>query len=128
MLDLSSVDAGTLRDYEMAERRSRKKEMKENVQTEKDSIVRCKMSQIRPKESSSLKSRIDIAIVCATIIYPKSCKPPELLLIKQFRPPLNCESVEFVAGLCDIDESPEETACREVNLIAMQTVCMHALS
>ncbi len=40
--------------------------------------------------------------------------PRKLLLIRQFRPPLNAYSIEFPAGLVDSGESPAEAALREL--------------
>ncbi len=37
-----------------------------------------------------------------------------VLLIRQFRPPLNCSVVELPAGLCEPGEHPEEAAQREL--------------
>lgn len=39
---------------------------------------------------------------------------PELLLQKQFRPPINKVVIEVPAGLVDEGESPEESAIREL--------------
>lgn len=38
----------------------------------------------------------------------------QVILIKQFRPPINGYVIELPAGLCDIGESPEEAAQREL--------------
>ncbi|CAZ80944.1 unnamed protein product [Tuber melanosporum] len=40
--------------------------------------------------------------------------PPELLLQKQYRPPIGKTCVEIPAGLVDAEESPEECAVREL--------------
>ncbi len=39
---------------------------------------------------------------------------PETLLVRQFRPPLGCETLENVAGLVDAGETCEEAAVREL--------------
>ncbi|KAI8627901.1 NUDIX domain-containing protein [Xylariaceae sp. FL1651] len=39
---------------------------------------------------------------------------PEILLQKQFRPPLNCVTIELPAGLVDEGESVEQAAVREL--------------
>ncbi len=39
---------------------------------------------------------------------------PEILLQKQFRPPINKVVIEVPAGLVDEGESPEESAVREL--------------
>ncbi|CAE8639491.1 unnamed protein product [Polarella glacialis] len=59
-------------------------------------------------------SAVDGVFVVATIHYPVSRLPPELLLIKQFRPPMNKDVIEFVAGLVDKGETPEVAALREL--------------
>lgn len=38
----------------------------------------------------------------------------EVVLIRQFRPPINAHVIELPAGLCDIGEFPEEAAKREL--------------
>jgi 8-oxo-dGTP pyrophosphatase MutT (NUDIX family) len=38
----------------------------------------------------------------------------DLLLVRQFRPPAGCFTIEFPAGLIDEGESAETTACREL--------------
>src|SRR5512135_3318609 len=38
----------------------------------------------------------------------------EVVLIRQFRPPINGHVVELPAGLCDMGESPEDAAKREL--------------
>jgi 8-oxo-dGTP pyrophosphatase MutT (NUDIX family) len=60
------------------------------------------------------KKHVDSVFLCATIRYPQTHRTTELLLVKQFRPPLNAISVEFVAGLCDEGETQEEAAVREL--------------
>ncbi|XP_013400637.1 ADP-sugar pyrophosphatase isoform X2 [Lingula anatina] len=37
-----------------------------------------------------------------------------VVLVKQYRPPMKCCTIEFPAGLIDAGESPEETAVREL--------------
>ena len=60
------------------------------------------------------RQAIDAVFMCTTICYSRSKRSPELLLVKQFRPPLNSQVVEFCAGLCDAGEDPETTARREL--------------
>jgi len=40
--------------------------------------------------------------------------PPRTLLVRQFRPPMNCETVELPAGLIDEGESAVQAAVREL--------------
>lgn len=44
----------------------------------------------------------------------KAGETTKTLVISQFRPPLNCWSIEFPAGLIDEGETPEEAAKREL--------------
>ena len=62
--------------------------------------------------SSSKMEEVDGVFICATVL--RTSRPPELLLIRQFRPPMDCEVVEFVAGLRDAGETIEEAARREL--------------
>lgn len=39
---------------------------------------------------------------------------PEIILQKQFRPPINAVTIEVPAGLVDAGETPEEAAIREL--------------
>src|SRR3989338_9401034 len=41
-------------------------------------------------------------------------KPPSCLLVRQFRPPVQKETIEFPAGLIDAGETPGEAALREL--------------
>jgi len=51
----------------------------------------------------------------AVVIVPVTEKSRSLLLIRQFRIPLQREVLEFPAGLVDPGERPEETAHRELS-------------
>ncbi len=51
----------------------------------------------------------------AVVIVPITEKSLSLLLIRQFRIPLQREVLEFPAGLVDPGERPEETALRELS-------------
>jgi len=62
----------------------------------------------------SLSTGVDAVILCVSINYPVSRKSPEVLLIKQFRPALDRYVIEFVAGLREQGESPEEAGLREL--------------
>jgi 8-oxo-dGTP pyrophosphatase MutT (NUDIX family) len=52
--------------------------------------------------------------VCVFAVLRKSGEPDTTLLVRQFRPPLDAETIELPAGLVDGDESPEQTAVREL--------------
>lgn len=52
--------------------------------------------------------------VCVFAVLRKSGEPNTTLLVRQFRPPLDAETIELPAGLVDGDESPEQTAIREL--------------
>lgn len=65
--------------------------------------------QIRSWESVSRKSSLGAAVVIA-VLKPSG----KFILVRQFRPPTGGYTIEFPAGLIDNDESPEETALREL--------------
>ena len=73
-----------------------------------ESAERCHRAGEKPR----FPPTADGVFICATVHY--SSKPPEVLLVRQFRPPMNCEVVEFVAGLIDAGETPEQAALREL--------------
>ncbi|KUL84984.1 hypothetical protein ZTR_07827 [Talaromyces verruculosus] len=62
--------------------------------------------QTRPKNST-----IDGVGIIAILETPHG---PEILLQKQFRPPINKVSIEVPAGLIDEGETPEQCAVREL--------------
>jgi len=62
-----------------------------------------KGSHFEERSHSANLSDSDVVIVIATILYPRSGRLPDLLLMKQFRPSVNAEVAEFVAGLCSVD-------------------------
>jgi 8-oxo-dGTP pyrophosphatase MutT (NUDIX family) len=65
-------------------------------------------------EDRRVSTGVDAVILCTSIVYPVTRKSPEVLLIKQFRPPLDRYVIEFVAGLREGDESAEEAGRREL--------------
>ena len=65
--------------------------------------------QTRPKHSP-----IDGVGIVAILNVPHSNSGPEILLQKQFRPPINKVVIEVPAGLVDEGESAETCAVREL--------------
>lgn len=63
-------------------------------------------------ERTTRKGEIDAVEVFA--IIRQSGHPPSCLLVKQFRPPVGVETIEFPAGLIDEGETPEQAALREL--------------
>ncbi|RPB05193.1 hypothetical protein L873DRAFT_1798180 [Choiromyces venosus 120613-1] len=71
----------------------------------------------RTWESSERCTRpagVDFDGVGIIAVLEKPGAPPELLLQKQYRPPIGKTCVEIPAGLVDAGESPEECAVREL--------------
>lgn len=54
----------------------------------------------------------DAVDICATLRVPDT--EDLLLLVTQYRPPLDCMVCEFPAGLVDAGETPEQAAVREL--------------
>lgn len=52
--------------------------------------------------------------VCVFATLKKKGQPDDILLVRQFRPPMNGETIELPAGLMDANESAETTALREL--------------
>lgn len=57
-------------------------------------------------------NNIDAVCIIPTLI--KSKEPTSILLVKQFRPPVNAFTLEFPAGLIDENETINQTALREL--------------
>ncbi|KAK9377166.1 NUDIX hydrolase domain-like protein [Lipomyces chichibuensis] len=70
----------------------------------------------RDWEFASRQTRVEGSDVDGVGILAILEKPsgPEILLQRQFRPPVNGVVIEFPAGLLDKDETPEECAEREL--------------
>ena len=52
--------------------------------------------------------------VCVLATLKKKGEPDDVLLVRQFRPPMDGETIELPAGLVDERESAETTALREL--------------
>ena len=52
--------------------------------------------------------------VCVFATLRRANEPDRVLLVRQFRPPLDAETIELPAGLIDGDEAPEIAALREL--------------
>jgi ADP-ribose pyrophosphatase len=67
-------------------------------------------------EAASRKTRgkggIDAVAIAPILLHPS--KPPSVLIILQYRPPVQAICVEFPAGLIDEGETPEQAAIREM--------------
>ncbi|QDS75205.1 hypothetical protein FKW77_000007 [Venturia effusa] len=67
-------------------------------------------------EAANRKTRgskgIDAVAIAPILLHPS--KPPSVLIILQYRPPVQATCVEFPAGLIDGDETPERAALREL--------------
>ncbi len=82
---------------------------------DKKGIVRkYEMAERVSNKSKNGAVQNDVAFLVATLRYPTTGRPPELLVVRQFRPPVGCDVVEFVAGLVDEGEGVEATARREL--------------
>ncbi|CAG8500687.1 1910_t:CDS:2 [Paraglomus brasilianum] len=66
----------------------------------------------RKKRSKPTSDAVD-AVDLHAIIH-SSASPPTIVLVVQYRPPINCYCVEFPSGLIDPDETVEQAALREL--------------
>ncbi|KIY95996.1 ADP-ribose pyrophosphatase [Monoraphidium neglectum] len=55
-----------------------------------------------------------IDAVAVFAVVKSKTRPPQLVVVKQFRPPLGLTTIELPAGLVDSGEDPQETALREL--------------
>jgi 8-oxo-dGTP pyrophosphatase MutT (NUDIX family) len=67
---------------------------------------------IAERTTRSADASADAVLVIATMSVTDDV--PRILLVKQFRPPMNAVCVELPAGLIDAGESPGEAALREL--------------
>jgi ADP-ribose pyrophosphatase len=67
-------------------------------------------------EAANRKTRgssgVDAIAIAPILLHPK--RPAQTLIIKQYRPPLDCYCIEFPAGLVDEGETVEQAAEREL--------------
>jgi ADP-ribose pyrophosphatase len=67
-------------------------------------------------EAAARKTRsrggVDAVAIAPILRHPN--KPPQTMIILQYRPPVDAYCVEFPAGLIDEGESPEQAAVREL--------------
>ena len=54
--------------------------------------------------------------VCVLATLKKKGEPDDVLLVRQFRPPMGGETIELPAGLVDEHERAEHTALRELEV------------
>eukprot|EP00106_Octopus_bimaculoides_P020415 XP_014787857.1 PREDICTED: ADP-sugar pyrophosphatase-like [Octopus bimaculoides] len=52
--------------------------------------------------------------VCVIAVLKRTLKFDSILLVKQYRPPLRTCTIEFPAGMIDVNETAEQSACREL--------------
>ncbi|MBO4511754.1 MAG: NUDIX hydrolase [Victivallales bacterium] len=71
---------------------------------------RDKNGRMRQWDSASRKPGQPGAVIIVPIIHPQE----EVLLVRQYRVPLKCQTIEFPAGLVDEGESLEKTVHREL--------------
>ncbi|XP_033647235.1 ADP-sugar pyrophosphatase-like [Asterias rubens] len=66
-------------------------------------------------ERTTKPQRVGVADAVAMVTILKRLLHYDcLILVRQFRPPLKCYTIEFPAGLIDNDEMPSEAAIREL--------------
>lgn len=58
------------------------------------------------------KGGVDAVAIAPILRHPN--KPPQTMIILQYRPPVEAYCVEFPAGLIDEGETPEQAAVREL--------------
>jgi 8-oxo-dGTP pyrophosphatase MutT (NUDIX family) len=61
---------------------------------------------------STRSGAVDAVEICA--LARSATKATSVLIVKQYRPPVDAWSVEFPAGLVDAGETPEQAALREL--------------
>ncbi|CAI2188935.1 11528_t:CDS:2 [Funneliformis geosporum] len=66
------------------------------------------------KGSTATKDKKSIDAVDIHAIIREANKPPQIILVIQFRPPIGRYCIEFPSGLIDENETPETAALREL--------------
>jgi len=66
-----------------------------------------------PAPPSDASERTPDAVAILAMLRSKSQKEVNVVLVRQFRPPVNGHTIEFPAGLVDEGESPADAALRE---------------
>ncbi|TIC53552.1 hypothetical protein E3Q03_02105 [Wallemia mellicola] len=57
---------------------------------------------------------VDAVSIAAVLKYKNSTKPSDVILVEQYRPPVDSNVIEFPAGLIDKGESAVQAAIREL--------------
>uniref|UniRef100_A0A0G4FGJ7 Nudix hydrolase domain-containing protein n=1 Tax=Chromera velia CCMP2878 TaxID=1169474 RepID=A0A0G4FGJ7_9ALVE len=66
------------------------------------------------KKTESNPDSLDAVAIVAFLTHSKEKKPPEMVFVRQFRPPVGTDTIELPAGLIDEGETPEQAAIREL--------------
>ena len=74
-----------------------------------DSVTRCHADHGAAVASAGVDAVVILALLKSAITQEVST-----LLVRQFRPPVGCVTIELPAGLIDSGESPEQAALREL--------------
>ncbi|KXJ88970.1 ADP-ribose pyrophosphatase [Microdochium bolleyi] len=67
--------------------------------------------EVAVRKTRSDKSGVDAVAMGNIFVHPS--RPPQTMLVIQYRPPLDAYTVEWPAGLVDADETAEQAAVRE---------------
>ena len=79
--------------------------------TDKGSYTCEMIRRLTKNESGSLSDGVEVIPI---VYYPKSNKPNCLLIIQQFRVPINAKVWQFPTGIIDSGETPDVSAIREL--------------
>jgi len=74
-----------------------------------DSVTRC-----HADHGASIATAGVDAVVILALLKSATTQEVSTLLVRQFRPPVGCVTIELPAGLIDAGESPEQAALREL--------------
>jgi 8-oxo-dGTP pyrophosphatase MutT (NUDIX family) len=75
---------------------------------------RCVRRGPRDEQQELAAGTVDAVCVLALLQHTDRHRPQEVVLVRQFRPPVGGYTVELPAGLIDAGESPEQAAVREL--------------